>query len=128
MTRPFTRLLHLGNVVVDVVLTIPALPEPGADVLATSTETAAGGGHHVEAAPRRGLRAGGEHIPARLGERGDGQHDVHDHVAEMEQPAERAGHGAPARTASRLVASTSRSRPLTLATVSRAARGKACAP
>jgi len=35
MTRPFTRLLHLGNVVVDVVLDVPALPEPGGDVFAT---------------------------------------------------------------------------------------------
>ena len=42
MTRPFTRLLHLGNVVVDVVLEVPALPEPGGDVLATGAQTAAG--------------------------------------------------------------------------------------
>lgn len=50
---PFGRLLHLGNVVVDVVLTVPALPEPGGDVLATATETAAGGGFNVMAAARR---------------------------------------------------------------------------
>ena len=56
---PFARLLHLGNVVVDVVLTIPALPEPGGDVLATSTETATGGGFNVMAAARRqGLPVG----------------------------------------------------------------------
>ena len=53
MNGPFSRLLHLGNVVVDVVLTVPALPEPGGDVLATSTETAAGGGFNVMAAARR---------------------------------------------------------------------------
>ena len=53
MTRPFTRLLHLGNVVVDVVLDVPALPEPGGDVLATRAETAAGGGFNVMAAAAR---------------------------------------------------------------------------
>jgi sugar/nucleoside kinase (ribokinase family) len=50
---PFGRLLHLGTVVVDVVLTVPALPEPGGDVLATSTGIAAGGGFNVMAAARR---------------------------------------------------------------------------
>ena len=56
MPSSFTRLLHLGNVVVDVVLTVPALPEPGGDVLATGTETAAGGGFNVmAAAARQGL-------------------------------------------------------------------------
>jgi sugar/nucleoside kinase (ribokinase family) len=59
VTSPFGRLLHLGNVVVDVVLTVPALPEPGGDVLATSTQTAAGGGFNVMAAARRqGLPVG----------------------------------------------------------------------
>jgi sugar/nucleoside kinase (ribokinase family) len=53
VTGPFGRLLHLGNVVVDVVLTVPALPEPGGDVLATSTEITAGGGFNVMAAARR---------------------------------------------------------------------------
>ena len=53
MTRPFTRLLHLGNVVVDVVLDVPALPEPGGDVLATGAQTAAGGGFNVMAAAAR---------------------------------------------------------------------------
>jgi sugar/nucleoside kinase (ribokinase family) len=53
VTGPFTRLLHLGNVVVDVVLTVPALPEPGGDVLAGSTDIAAGGGFNVMAAARR---------------------------------------------------------------------------
>ena len=53
MTRPFTRLLHLGNVVVDVVLDVPALPEPGGDVFATGSQTAAGGGFNVMAAAAR---------------------------------------------------------------------------
>jgi sugar/nucleoside kinase (ribokinase family) len=59
VSGPFGRLLHLGNVVVDVVLTVPALPERGGDVLATSAETAAGGGFNVMAAARRqGLPVG----------------------------------------------------------------------
>jgi sugar/nucleoside kinase (ribokinase family) len=53
MTSPFTRLLHLGNVVVDVVLEVPALPEPGGDVLATGSQTTAGGGFNVMAAAAR---------------------------------------------------------------------------
>jgi sugar/nucleoside kinase (ribokinase family) len=53
MASPFTRLLHLGNVVVDVVLDVPALPEPGGDVLATRSQTAAGGGFNVMAAAVR---------------------------------------------------------------------------
>src|SRR2546421_683443 len=36
----FDRLLHLGNVVVDIVLTVPALPERGGDVLASQALTA----------------------------------------------------------------------------------------
>jgi len=56
MTRPTGRLLHLGNVVVDVVLDVPALPEPGGDVVATGAQTAAGGGFNVmAAASRQGL-------------------------------------------------------------------------
>ncbi len=53
MTSPFTRLLHLGNVVVDVVLDVPALPEPGGNMLATRSQTAAGGGFNVMAAAAR---------------------------------------------------------------------------
>ncbi len=53
----FDRLLHLGNVVVDVVLTVPRFPERGGDVLASQTQTAAGGGFNVmAAAARQGLR------------------------------------------------------------------------
>jgi sugar/nucleoside kinase (ribokinase family) len=55
---PFSRLLHLGNVVVDVVLTVPALPERGGDVLASGTLLTAGGGFNVlAAAARQGLPA-----------------------------------------------------------------------
>ncbi|MGP8000444.1 MAG: PfkB family carbohydrate kinase [Streptosporangiaceae bacterium] len=56
--RLFSRLLHLGNVVIDVVLDIPALPERGGDVLASRTELTPGGGFNVlAAAARLGLPA-----------------------------------------------------------------------
>lgn len=49
-------LWHLGNVVVDLVLDVPALPERGGDVLATRTEHTPGGGFNVmAAAARQGL-------------------------------------------------------------------------
>ncbi|MDH6219017.1 PfkB family carbohydrate kinase [Streptomyces pseudovenezuelae] len=51
-----SRLFHLGNAVVDLVLTVPALPERGGEVLATRTETTPGGGFNVmAAAARQGL-------------------------------------------------------------------------
>ena len=54
----FSRLLHLGNVVVDIVLAVPALPERGGDMLASRAETTPGGGFNVmAAAARQGLRA-----------------------------------------------------------------------
>jgi sugar/nucleoside kinase (ribokinase family) len=54
----FDRLLHLGNVVVDIVLGVPALPERGGDVLASRAEATPGGGFNVmAAAARQGLRA-----------------------------------------------------------------------
>ena len=54
----FGRLLHLGNVVVDIVLTVPALPERGGDVLASRAEATPGGGFNVmSAAARQGLPA-----------------------------------------------------------------------
>jgi sugar/nucleoside kinase (ribokinase family) len=46
----FGRLLHLGNVVVDVVLNVPRIPERAGDVLASSTEVTPGGGFNVIAA------------------------------------------------------------------------------
>jgi sugar/nucleoside kinase (ribokinase family) len=55
----FGRLLHLGNVVVDVVLNVTRIPQRGGDVLASSTEVAAGGGFNVMAAAvAQGLAVG----------------------------------------------------------------------
>lgn len=54
----FDRLLYLGNVVVDVVVSVPALPERGGDVVASRAAAMAGGGFNVmAAAARQGLRA-----------------------------------------------------------------------
>jgi ribokinase len=47
------RLIHLGNVVVDLVLTVSDLPNRGGDVIATSIATAPGGGFNVMAAASR---------------------------------------------------------------------------
>jgi sugar/nucleoside kinase (ribokinase family) len=50
------RLLYLGNVVVDIVLDVPALPERGGDMLARRSESTPGGGFNVmTAAARQGL-------------------------------------------------------------------------
>ena len=50
------RLLYLGNVVVDFVLDVPALPDRGGDVLARRSRLAPGGGFNVmAAAARQGL-------------------------------------------------------------------------
>jgi len=50
------RLLYLGNVVVDIVLNVPGLPDRGGDVFATRTRGLAGGGFNVmAAAARQGL-------------------------------------------------------------------------
>ena len=55
MTRPDAgaRLLHLGTVVADVVLGVPALPPRGGDVLASAATVTAGGGFNVLAAAAR---------------------------------------------------------------------------
>jgi sugar/nucleoside kinase (ribokinase family) len=51
------RLLHTGQAVVDVVLRIPSVPEPGGDVFASSHDLAAGGGvNTMTAAARDGAR------------------------------------------------------------------------
>ncbi|MFJ8139728.1 PfkB family carbohydrate kinase [Streptomyces sp. NPDC096013] len=66
------RLWHLGNVVVDLVLEVPALPERGGDVLATRTEHTPGGGFNVmAAAARQGLAVGyaGAHGTGPFGDR-----------------------------------------------------------
>lgn len=47
------RIVLVGNVIADLVLDIPALPERGGDVLATRTELTAGGGFNTLAAARR---------------------------------------------------------------------------
>ena len=47
------RLVHLGNVVVDLVLTVDALPVRGGDTIATSATTSPGGGFNVMAAASR---------------------------------------------------------------------------
>jgi sugar/nucleoside kinase (ribokinase family) len=50
------RLLYLGNVVVDIVLDVPALPRRGGDVLARGSQLTPGGGFNVmAAAARQGL-------------------------------------------------------------------------
>jgi len=52
------RLIHLGNVVIDLVLTVGDLPARGGDVIASSTTTTPGGGFNVMAAAvRQGLPA-----------------------------------------------------------------------
>lgn len=62
-----TRLVHTGNVVVDLALTVDALPEPGGDVLASSSQTTVGGAFNTLVAARRdGLDA------VHLGGRGTG--------------------------------------------------------
>lgn len=60
----FSRLISVGNVVVDILATIPGLPKPGGDVVATRSGLAAGGSFTVLAAARRqGLASayGGAH-------------------------------------------------------------------
>jgi sugar/nucleoside kinase (ribokinase family) len=50
VTGRLDRLVHVGSVVVDVVLDVPALPARGDDVLARATQVTAGGGFNVMAA------------------------------------------------------------------------------
>lgn len=47
------RLIHTGSVIVDVVMTIDELPEPGGDTVAHSSELVAGGGLNTMVAARR---------------------------------------------------------------------------
>jgi sugar/nucleoside kinase (ribokinase family) len=52
------RLVLVGSVIADLIMTVPALPERGGDVLASGTTTQAGGGFNVlAAAARLGLPA-----------------------------------------------------------------------
>ncbi|TDU02851.1 sugar/nucleoside kinase (ribokinase family) [Streptomyces sp. 846.5] len=71
MTRVHDRLLHLGNIVVDLVLDVPKLPERGGDTLAGPARTTPGGGFNVMvAAARQGLDVayGGAHGTGPLGD------------------------------------------------------------
>ena len=47
------RLLHTGQVMIDLVMAVDKLPQPGGDVLAQSASFEAGGGFNVMAAARR---------------------------------------------------------------------------
>jgi sugar/nucleoside kinase (ribokinase family) len=47
------RLIHAGQVIMDLVMRVPALPERGGDVLARDTELTPGGGFNVMAAAAR---------------------------------------------------------------------------
>ncbi|WP_410630350.1 PfkB family carbohydrate kinase [Amycolatopsis sp. cmx-4-83] len=65
------RLVHTGQVVLDLVMAVPALPPPGGDVLATSTNLLPGGGFNVmAAAARSGARVlyAGTHGTGALGD------------------------------------------------------------
>ncbi|MEV0399556.1 PfkB family carbohydrate kinase [Actinoallomurus sp. NPDC050550] len=58
------RLVHVGNVLIDVVMEVPALPRPGGDVLAGASRITPGGGYNVMvASARQGLEVayGGSH-------------------------------------------------------------------
>ncbi|MCW3839006.1 PfkB family carbohydrate kinase [Micromonospora yasonensis] len=56
MTARPARLVHTGNVVIDVVMYLPRLPESGGDVLASGSRITAGGGLNVMvSAARQGL-------------------------------------------------------------------------
>lgn len=48
-----SRLISVGNVIVDIVMRIGALPEPGGDVIADGSEITAGGGLNTMVAARR---------------------------------------------------------------------------
>jgi len=66
-----SRLVHVGQVIVDIVMYVPHLPERGGDVLASSGGTEVGGGFNVlTAAVRQGLTAayGGMHGTGPLGD------------------------------------------------------------
>ncbi len=47
------RLIFTGNVIVDIVMTVGGLPEPGGDTIASASRITAGGGYNVMVAARR---------------------------------------------------------------------------
>ena len=53
-----SRLVHVGQVIVDIVMYVPHLPERGGDVLASSGGTEVGGGFNVLTAAMRRSRIG----------------------------------------------------------------------
>jgi sugar/nucleoside kinase (ribokinase family) len=53
VAEPAPRLVLTGNVIVDLVLTVDALPDPGGDTLASSSRITAGGAYNVLVAARR---------------------------------------------------------------------------
>ena len=58
MTQSTPRLIHVGNVVVDVVLNVQQIPPSGGDVVASSCMVTPGGGFNVMvSAVRQGLPA-----------------------------------------------------------------------
>lgn len=61
MSAPIDRLVHVGNVLIDLVMNIPALPAAGADVLAASSQVTPGGGYNVMVAAVR------QHLPVAYG-------------------------------------------------------------
>ncbi|HEV7567298.1 MAG TPA: PfkB family carbohydrate kinase [Microbacteriaceae bacterium] len=71
MSGTIDRLVSVGNVVIDLTATVPALPERGGDVVATDSRLTPGGSFNVlVAASRQGLRAayGGAHGTGPFGE------------------------------------------------------------
>jgi ribokinase len=65
------RLIHTGQVLIDLVMRVPALPEAGGDVLASATDLHAGGGFNVMAAAARAGAAvvyAGGHGTGRFGD------------------------------------------------------------
>ncbi|GAB7536795.1 carbohydrate kinase family protein [Burkholderia sp. 3C] len=71
MTAAVPRLIHTGQVLVDLIMRVGALPAPGGDVLASEARFEVGGGFNVLAAARRSGMAcvyAGGHGTGRFGE------------------------------------------------------------
>ncbi|MCO5971596.1 PfkB family carbohydrate kinase [Actinoallomurus soli] len=71
MSARIERLVHVGNVLIDLVMNIPALPRAGGDVLATSSQVTPGGGYNVMVAASRQrlpVAYGGAHGSGPFGE------------------------------------------------------------
>ncbi|NIE88834.1 sugar kinase, partial [Burkholderia sp. Tr-860] len=71
MSLAVPRLIHTGQVLVDLIMRVGALPPPGGDVLASEARFEVGGGFNVIAAARRSGMAcvyAGGHGTGRFGE------------------------------------------------------------